>query len=84
MLARILPMLVICICVSSCSFHDAEPPRKQSVEFAHAISVCRFQHTGATNKRRALPATEEHIAKCLERKGWLPSGKPAPLPVDAR
>jgi hypothetical protein len=46
--------------------------------FRHALSVCRFQHTGATNQKVALPATEEHIRSCLAKRGWLPSGEAAP------
>lgn len=64
-------VLVVSFCVSSCALFE---PRDKTA-FPYALSVCRLQHSGPTNRKIALPATEEHIAKCLSRRGWSPSGE---------
>lgn len=71
-----LPMvLASLVAVASCAHQNSKSVSTQSTTFAHALSVCRFQHTGRTNRRLALKATEEHVAQCLARQGWLPSGE---------
>jgi hypothetical protein len=72
----LLSILIGSVSVSSCLLPDYQPT--QSKDFAEAVSVCRFQHTGRTNQKLALPASEEHIEECLARRGWLPSGEPLP------
>lgn len=78
MLVRLikLPMvLASLVAVASCAQQNSKSVSTPSTTFAHALSVCRFQHTGATNQRLALKASEEHVAKCLSRRGWSPSGE---------
>ncbi|MBN8279246.1 MAG: hypothetical protein J0M16_01425 [Gammaproteobacteria bacterium] len=63
------------VAIASCANQNSTSAPTQSATFAHALSVCRFQHTGATNQKLALKATEEHVAECLARRGWSPSGE---------
>mgnify|MGYP001183196779 FL=1 len=65
----------ILIGVASCTLQEQSAASPDS-QFRKALSVCRFQHTGAMNQRIALKATEEHVAKCLARRGWTPTGEP--------
>ncbi len=69
-------MTAILFGVASCALQDSKSAAPPDSQFSQALSVCRFQHTGATNQRIALKATEEHVAKCLARRGWAPSGEP--------
>jgi hypothetical protein len=61
--------------VAGCALQDSKSTATADNQFRDALSVCRFQHTGRTNQRIALKATEEHIARCLAQRGWLPSGE---------
>lgn len=74
MLPRVVLVVVIFSAIAGCT---ARAPA-QDDNFAHALSVCRFQHTGATNQKLALPATEEHVRQCLAGRGWLPTGERVP------
>ncbi len=74
--------LVSLVAIASCANQNSTSVPTQSATFAHALSVCRFQHTGATNQKLALKATEEHVAKCLVRRGWSPSGERVDPNVD--
>lgn len=71
-------LMAMVVATSSCATPGASPEDSRDRDFAHALSVCRFQHTGATNQKVALEVTEEHIAKCLARRGWQPSGERLP------
>ena len=78
MLLRISMVAVILSAVAGCAALESAGSAGQDDDFAHALSVCRFQHTGATNQKVALPTTEEHVRQCLARRGWLPTGQRAP------
>lgn len=64
--------------ISNCAMQGSSPQADRDPDFARALSVCRFQHTGATNQKVVLKATEEHIAECLARRGWRPNGERLP------
>lgn len=72
----LLAVLICGLSVSSCLLPDYKVARSDT--FAEALSVCRFQHSGRTNRKLALPPSEEHIEDCLASRGWLPSGEPLP------
>ena len=74
MLRKIAMVVATLSAVAGC----AAGPSAQDDDFAHTFSVCRFQHTGATNQKVALPATEEHVRQCLARRGWLPTAERVP------
>jgi hypothetical protein len=78
LLPRVAMVAAMLSAVAGCAALESAGPADQNDEFAHALSVCRFQHPGATNQRLALPATEEHIRQCLARRGWLPTGERGP------
>jgi hypothetical protein len=67
-------MVALLFSVASCALQDSKSAATPDSEFSHALHVCRSQHTGATNQKIALKATEEHVSKCLALRGWLPSG----------
>lgn len=67
-------MTVLAI-VASCAVQDSGTEDVERATFAHDLSVCRFQHTGATNQKLALKPSQEHIAQCLARRGWSPAGE---------
>ena len=58
MLLRSSMVAVILSAVAGCAALESAGSAGQDDDFAHALSVCRFQHTGATNQKLALPATE--------------------------
>jgi hypothetical protein len=61
--------------VSACAEFgpDTEPTPHQ--RFSQDLSVCRLEQPGPTNRRLALSPYEDQVAKCLARRGWLPSGE---------
>jgi hypothetical protein len=78
MLLRSSMVAVILSTLAGCAAFESAGSAGQDEDFAHALSVCRFQHTGATNQKLALPATEEHVRQCLAGRGWLPTGERVP------
>jgi hypothetical protein len=75
---HLLFIIAILATLSGCASQDLKSADTGDSQFRDTLSVCRFQHTGRTNQRIALKATEEHVAKCLARRGWSPSGEPLP------
>ena len=51
--------------------------------FNKALAECRFLHTGRGSRRALLPPTEPHVADCLRKKGWLPSGESTDASAEA-
>lgn len=74
-----LPFVVAIVgTFAGCTSQDVRSANNPDTQFREALSVCRFQHTGRTNQKIALKATEEHVVTCLARRGWSPSGEPLP------
>ncbi len=69
------PPITVTVLVASCAVQDSTGADAKRAAFAHDLSVCRFQHTGATNQKLALKPTQVHIAQSLARRGWSPAGK---------
>jgi hypothetical protein len=51
-----------------------EEPAKMEETFARALKRCRLKEPGRMNRRLKTPATEPHVRRCLEARGWLPNG----------
>jgi len=68
----------ILLAVPGCALLNSKSSATPDSQFRNALSVCRFQHTGRTNRKMALKPAEEHVAKCLARRGWTPSGEALP------
>ena len=79
---RALAIVLSIAAVPGCVLPGQQPAG--TATFAKALSACRMRHSGATNKRIALPPTEQHVEACLARRGWLPSGDPSPIPAADR
>lgn len=75
-LVRVPFVVAILGVLVGCTSQEATSADTPNPQFREALSVCRFQHTGRTNQKMALKATEEHVATCLARRGWSPSGEP--------
>ena len=58
-----------------CTDSEARPANSCE-DFKQALAACRFLHTGSGSQRVQLPPTEDHVAACLRKRGWLPSGTP--------
>ena len=71
-----LALLIAGVATSGCFLPDYRST--PAATFAEALSVCRFKHSGRTNRKLALPPTEEHVEGCLARRGWSPSGERLP------
>lgn len=70
-----LVLSVVIVLLGACASKDPRRGSAESVDFAHDLSVCRFQHSGRTNRKLSLKPTDEHIARCLARRGWSASGE---------
>lgn len=59
-----------------------EEQAKVKETFAQALRRCRLREPGRMNRRLKTPATEPHVRRCLEARGWMPDGTAVPNETD--